>query len=224
MRRLIRLALQTNLYFIRHAEGIANVSGRILDQCEGSGLTTRGIHQAQQLRQRLRVTGEIQTDVVLTSTFRRALETAEILAPLWPAPVVPDDDLQELRYGVDDMLYADFNARYGAFDVRDEPARQKSPSGESWQQFAARATDAIDRIRQAYAGQSAVLVTHGGVIRALFFLVMRLDLSRLDWGRSLLDYTSITQWRHEATDTGARWSLLRWNDAAHLRLVEVAPT
>ena len=198
---------------------MTNISDRILDQCEGSGLTPRGIQQVQQLQQRLRITGEIPANVIVTSTFRRALETAHLLASLWPVPVVLDDDLQELRYGVDDMLGADFNAQYGAFSVRDEPTRQKSPSGESWQQFAARATSAIDRIRETYAGQNVVLVTHGGVIRALFFLVMRLDLSRADWGRSLLDYTSITHWRYEQTDTGARWSLLRWNDAAHLHLV-----
>jgi probable phosphoglycerate mutase len=216
------LARQTNLYFIRHGEGMANISGRILDRCEGSGLTPRGIQQVQQLQQRLRVTGEIQADVIVTSTFRRALETAEILAPLWPVPVVLDDDLQELRYGVDDMLYADFNAHYGVFDVRDEPARQKSPSGESWQQFTTRATRAIDRIRQTYAGRNVVLITHGGVIRSLLFLVFRHDLSRPDWGRSSLDCTSITQWRHEQTNSGARWSLLCWNDAAHLRLVGLA--
>jgi 2,3-bisphosphoglycerate-dependent phosphoglycerate mutase len=97
------LALHTDLYFIRHGEGMANVSRRILDQCEGSGLTPLGIRQVQQLQQRLRITGEIQADVVVTSTFWRALETAQILAPLWPAPVVLDDDLQELRYGVDDI-------------------------------------------------------------------------------------------------------------------------
>jgi len=213
------LALQTNLYFIRHAEGMANVSGRILDRCEGSGLTPLGIQQARQLQQRLRMTGEIPADVIVASTFRRALETAHLLAPLWPVPVVLDDDLQELRYGVDDMPVTDFNAQYGAFDVRAEPDRHKSPNGESWQRFAARATGAIDRICQTYAGQSVVVVTHGGVIRSLFFLVLRLDLSRAYWGRSQLDYTSITQWRYEQTDTGARWSLLRWNDAAHLHLI-----
>ena len=111
------------------------------------------------------------------------------------------------------------STRYGAFNVRDEPSRQKSPRGESWQQFATRATAAIDRIRQTYAGQRVVLITHGGVIRSLLFLVFRHDLSRPDWGRSLLDYTSITHWCHEQTETGARWSLLRWNDAAHLHLV-----
>jgi len=216
------LALQTNLYFIRHAEGMANVSNRILDQCAGSGLTPRGIQQAQQLQQRLRISGEIQADIIVTSTFQRALETAHVLAPLWPVPLVLDDELQELRYGVDDMPHADFNARYGDFNMRDEPTRQKSPRGESWQQFAARTTNAIDRIRQTYAGQSVVLVTHGGVIRSLFFLVLRLDLSRADWGRLLLDYTSITHWRHEQTETGARWNLARWNDAAHLHLVGVA--
>jgi 2,3-bisphosphoglycerate-dependent phosphoglycerate mutase len=216
------LVLQTNLYFIRHGEGMANVSDRILDQCAGSGLTPRGIQQVQQLQQRLQITGEIQADVVVTSTFQRALETTHLLAPLWPVPVVLDDDLQELRYGADDMPRADFNAQYGTFNMRDEPTRQKSPRGESWQQFATRATHAIDRVRQTYAGQTVVLVTHGGVIRSLFFLVLHLDLSRADWGRSLLDYTSITHWRHEQTDARARWSLLRWNDAAHLHLVALA--
>jgi broad specificity phosphatase PhoE len=213
------LAPQTNLYFIRHGEGMINVSDRILDQCAGSGLTLRGVEQARQLCERLRISGEIRADVIVTSTFLRALETAQFLASLWSVPVVLDDDLQELRYGVDDMPGADFTARYGAFNVRDEPMRQKSPQGESWQQFAARATRAVERICETHAGQSVVLVPHGGVIRALLFLVFRHDLSRPDWGRSLLDYTSITHWRHEQMDTGARWRLERWNDAAHLRLV-----
>jgi probable phosphoglycerate mutase len=213
------LVLETNLYFIRHGEGTANVSRRILDQCAGSGLTPRGVQQVQQLQHRLRITGEIQPDVIVTSTFLRARETADLLAPLWSAPLVLHDDLQELRYGVDDVSHAEFSLQYGAFNVRDEPTRQKSPGGESWQQFAARATSAIDRMCQTYAGQTVILVTHGGVIRTLLFLVFRHDLSRPDWGRSLLDYTSITHWRHERTEAGTRWSLLRWNDAAHLRLV-----
>jgi 2,3-bisphosphoglycerate-dependent phosphoglycerate mutase len=214
--------IRTTLSFIRHGEGMANSTHRILDQCAGSGLTPQGIQQVHQLQQRLRITDEIQADAIVTSTFHRAHETAQILAPLWSVPLVLDDDLQELRYGVDDMTYADFNAHYGAFNVRDAPNRQKSPRGESWQQFTARATHAVERIRQTYAGQRVVLVTHGGVIRALLFLVLRLDLSRADWGRSQLDYTSITQWHHEQTETGARWSLLRWNDAAHLHLVPLA--
>ena len=168
-----RAMLQTNLYFIRHAEGMTNVSARILDQCAGSGLTPRGIQQAQQLQQRFFMSGEIQPNVIVTSTFQRALETAHLLVPVWAVPLVLDDELQELRYGVDDMARADFDAHYGSFNVRDEPMQQKSPMGESWQQFATRATQAIDRIRQTYAGQSVVLVTHGGVIRSLFFLVLR---------------------------------------------------
>jgi len=138
---------------------------------------------------------------------------------MWSVPVALDDDLQELRYGVDNMSGADFTAHYGAFNVRDEPTRQKSPGGESWQQFAARATRAIDRICHTAAGQTVVLVTHGGVIRVLLFSVFRHDLSRPDWGRSLLDYTSITHWRYEQTERGKCWSLLRWNDAAHLHLI-----
>ncbi len=222
-RKGISLALQTNLYFILHGEGMTNISNRILDQCVGSGLTPRGVQQVQQLHERLRITDEIHADAVVTSSFQRALETAQLLAPLWLAPIVVDNDLQELRYGEDDMLYADFHAHYGSFNVRDQPERQKSPRGESWQQFAARATGAIDRIRETYAGQRVVLVTHGGVIRALFYRVLRLDLSRADWGHSRLEYTSITHWCHEQTDTSARWSLLCWNDAAHLYFIRLAP-
>src|SRR4051794_35455196 len=105
--RLFRVAHQTNLYFIRHGEGMTNISKHILDQCAGSGLTPRGIQQVQQLQQRLRITGEIQADVIVTSTFHRALETAQLLASLWPIPLVLDDDLQELRYGVDDISHVD---------------------------------------------------------------------------------------------------------------------
>src|SRR5215213_9405042 len=69
LRRLFIVPLQTNLYFIRHGEGMANISERILDQCAGSGLTPCGVQQVQQLQQRLRITGEIQADVIVTSTF-----------------------------------------------------------------------------------------------------------------------------------------------------------
>lgn len=218
------MAIQTDLFFIRHGEGMTNISNRILDCCAGSGLTPHGMEQVQQLQQRLRITGEIQAHAIVTSTFQRALETAQLLAPLWQLRLVPDDGLQELRWGADGMDRADFAARYGTFDIRDDLTRQRSPHGESWQQFSERATGAIDRICQAYAGQTVVVVTHGGVIRSLLFLVFRHDLTRADWGRSLLDYTSITHWRHEQIGTGARWSLLRWNDAAHLHLVRVAAT
>jgi 2,3-bisphosphoglycerate-dependent phosphoglycerate mutase len=80
------LETQTNLYFIRHGEGMTNIFNRILDQGVGSGLTARGIQQVQQLQQRLRITGEIQADAIVTSTFRRALETDQLLAPLWSVP------------------------------------------------------------------------------------------------------------------------------------------
>jgi probable phosphoglycerate mutase len=218
------MLIRTDLYFIRHGEGGANISNRILDRCDGSGLTPRGIRQVQQLQQRLRTTSEIQADVIVSSTFWRALETAHLLASIWQLSVQPDDGLQELRWGADNIDRADFARFYGAFDIRDDLARQRSPNGESWHQFSQRATSAIDCICQLYKGQTVLLVTHGGVIRALLFLVFRHDLSRADWGRSQLDYTSITHWCHEQTDSGARWSLMRWNDAAHLHLVAQGAT
>src|SRR6185437_13930239 len=97
----------TRLHFIRHGEAHSNVphEGRVVSGMRGDhGLTPRGVAQVERLRDRLLATGELASEVVLASSLPRAWQTAEILAPVWDLPIVPDDELHELRPGESDGL------------------------------------------------------------------------------------------------------------------------
>ena len=127
---------RTRLHLIRHGEAYSNIryEGKVVSGMKGDkGLTPLGVTQVERLRDRLLATGELATDVVLASTLPRARQTAEILAPVWEAPIISDDDLHELRPGEADGLLRDVaRERYGKMDFRQQPYHPKSPGGETW--------------------------------------------------------------------------------------------
>src|SRR5712692_9494422 len=84
----------THLYLIRHAE-MSPMKGFLRDE----GLSPLGRLQAERLRDRLAATQEIKADVLISSTFLRARQTAEIIAPALDLVPLPDDDIQEMRPG-----------------------------------------------------------------------------------------------------------------------------
>jgi broad specificity phosphatase PhoE len=106
-------------------------------------------------------------DAVVASPLRRSWEAAAIVAP--GAPVRIDDDLREIHFGRwegltaeeieerDLVLYREWRARKPDFEY---------PGGERRADFRARVWRAFERI-DASAAQSALLVTHRGVIRTL---------------------------------------------------------
>ena len=71
----------TRLVLIRHGESVSTVERRIGGVRTCGGLSPLGRKQAEALAARLARTGEIQADVLVASTMRRAVETAEIIAP-----------------------------------------------------------------------------------------------------------------------------------------------
>ena len=149
----------SRLILVRHAEPTEDARGR----CYGTldlELSARGRAQASALAERL---AWEQFDCVYSSPRRRALQTAAALA----YPVVPDERLCELDFG-------DFEGRAYEEIERDEPAlfaqwmdaptTVRFPNGESYADLRARTTAALDDVRARV--ESAIVVTHGGVIRA----------------------------------------------------------
>src|SRR5215472_10904646 len=126
----------TDLYLIRHGEAL----GAILDIIGDTELSPLGIVQVERLRDRLAATGEIAADVLISSTFTRARQTAEIIAPALELPIVFDDEVQELRDGAaDGMPIDEYRAKFGEVNFRETPFRRAAPNGESWGEFAFRA-------------------------------------------------------------------------------------
>ena len=83
----------THLFLIRHGQHI----GAVQDNIGDTELSPLGVKQAERLRDRLSATGEIRADVLVSSTFRRAKQTAEIIAPALGLPIIFDDEVQEWR-------------------------------------------------------------------------------------------------------------------------------
>lgn len=209
----------TNLYLIRHGESVPNVTPIVGGMLGDAGLTPRGREQAALLEQRLRL-GEILADVLYTSTLPRAVETATYVARALGMEARHDDTWHELRPGEADGIPIDeWKMRYGGdeFLTGADPFRPFSPGGESWGAFLLRVGSAIRATVARHLGQTIVVVCHGGVLEGAFYHAFGLGptSTRVHF---VPHNASITQWRYHHPETGAApyWTLVTYNDAAHL--------
>ncbi len=204
----------TQLYLIRHAEAMAAIKGFIGD----GGLSPLGIMQAERLRDRLAASKEIKADVFIASTFPRARQTAEIIAPALDAPLTFDDAIQEFRPGkAEGMPVEMFRKTYGEPDYEDDPYRLIAPGGENWGQFMLRVGTALDRITREHEGKTILLVCHGGVIDGAFLYFFKVSAWTLPPTRFYTRNTSITHWQQIPSEKHEmHWHLIKYNDAFHL--------
>jgi probable phosphoglycerate mutase len=214
----------TNLYLIRHGEAVCNVDGTLAGMRSDVGLTELGVLQAQRLRDRLAATGEIVADALIASTLPRARQTAEVIAPALGLPIIADDDAQELRPGeADGLNIKDFLERYGPFsDFREDPYQPFSPGGESWGGFISRVGNFLYRVIREHAGESVVVVCHGGVIDASLLIGLGVGATAPAPGQFHTRNTSITHWERERINGVETWRLNRYNDNLHARDIGAA--
>lgn len=206
----------SRVVLVRHGQADCNVNGVIGGMQGCTGLTNLGVAQVASLADRLAATGELDdVAAVWSSVLRRARQSAEILLPSLGAPATlairEDCGLCELHPGeADGLTWSELDHRYGIVDFDQEPERPVAPGGESWNGFVVRAAEGLDRVVAAHPGQRVVVVCHAGVIAASLLV----HLARPGTGRLVLStlHASMTEWQVH----GGRWTLLRYNDAAHL--------
>lgn len=153
----------SRLVLVRHCEPQDDARGL----CYGSldiGLSAAGRDHAARVARELAALGY---DAVYTSPRVRALDTAAPIAAARELTPMVEDDLREIDFGeLEGRSYDEIAARdpelYRAW--METPTRVTFPGGESFADVKARALAAYDRIRAAH--DAAVVVTHGGVVRA----------------------------------------------------------
>jgi len=208
----------TQLFLIRHGEAVSNVQPIVGGMRGDTGLTPRGVAQAERLRDRLASTGEVAADVLISSTLPRARETAEIIAPALGLPIIWDDEVQEMRPGVaDGMSLDDFREKFGIPSTEREPFRPLAPGGENWGQFMLRVGTTLERITREYEGKTIVLVCHGGIIDGSLLYFFRMSALTVPPVQMYTRNTSITHWQKVRIEgKAARWRLMKYNDVFHL--------
>lgn len=213
------------IVLVRHGEAQAALDGVVAGfSCKG--LSDEGRRQAALLRDRLARTGEIQADALYASVLRRAVETAEIIAPaLGVADVAEDCDLCEIHAGeADGLSWEDAIARYGHFDFSLDPGTPWAPGGESWVEFVERVGARLERFAAEHAGETVVVACHGGVVDASLVYLLGMDRRRFPEVTLYTINTSLTEWQWLPASEGTgwafeqrpRWRLVRYNDASHL--------
>lgn len=212
----------TRIVLVRHGEAQCHVD-QVVGGLKGcTGLSDLGRRQAIALRDRLAAGGELAgAHVLYASTLPRAVETAQLIAPALAGrggdPVVhQDEDLCELHPGeADGITWEDFRAQYtwpGGWDT--SFYRPMAPGAESWALFSARVGGVLTRLAADHAGQTVVVACHGGVIENSFRALGQLSLNPQFLLR--IENTSVTEWERPPGTDERRWTLVRFNDAAHL--------
>jgi len=200
----------TEIILIRHGETEWNLSGRWQGHAD-SALSRRGIAQAEALALRMR---SEPVEAVYVSDLERALHTARLVGKPSGWESLPMKELRERDLGVlegltTDEMKADQPNVYQAFQT--EGPDYQPPGGESFRQFYERCSEVIERLAAKHPGQKIAVVTHGGVLGALFRKVLNLGVETER--NFLLLNCSINR----IQKTSDHWSLISWGDVAHLQ-------
>jgi 2,3-bisphosphoglycerate-dependent phosphoglycerate mutase len=208
----------TRLILIRHGESKVTVRRVIGGYRTCDGLSPLGVEQTARLAGRLSETREIGADVVISSNFVRARETAEALLPaLGVITMETDAAFGEHDPGpdIDGMTFQSYVDRFGSPDWSGDPHVDVFPGGETTAQFHLRVGAGLSRLVAERCGSTIVIVCHGGVIDAIFRQLLRAPSTG---GFELhTANTSITEF--VAARSGmppSTWRLVRYNDASHL--------
>ena len=125
---------KTRIVLIRHGESNVTVQRVLGGPRTCSGLSDLGKMQAERLRDRLANTRELQCDVLYSSGYPRARETAEIIAPALSSLAINIDT----RFGehdpgpeCDGLTFAEFVRRHGSPDWGGDPHAEFFPGGET---------------------------------------------------------------------------------------------
>ncbi len=199
----------TYVIVVRHGETHWNIEGRRQGHLD-STLTEKGRAQAEALSERF--TAE-SCNAVYSSDLGRAFDTARIIAERTGHEVVADSRLRERNLGIFQGLNGDeirerFPVEYQ--EHRNGGADHAVPSGESFRQQTERNILCLEDLAQRHAGEIIMVVTHGGVLSALFrhTLAIPLDAPR----RFSFKNASVNLFKYQ----DGIWGLETWGDITHL--------
>ena len=153
---------------VRHGESQSN-RDRHFALNGDVGLTETGRHQAEE------VTGQIAAGFaparVLSSHFRRAMESAEIIARRLDLPLEVVEGIHERDLGCLKGQPWTRHRELAESDPSYDPQQDwlwRPQGGESYQDVQRRVVPRLEELRRRFTNGESVIVSHGAVMRAVF--------------------------------------------------------
>jgi probable phosphoglycerate mutase len=199
----------TRFIVVRHGETAWNAEGRIQGHLD-SPLNEEGLAQALLVCERL---ARERIDTIYCSDLGRVLQTVQPLIDHIGMEPIREARLRERHLGIfQGLTSAECQARhpedYARFHGRD--VEHVVPGGESIRQVYARVAAFFDAKAREHAGHCLAVITHGGILDALYRHVTGTPLEKL---RDFTVYNASLNWiRFE----NGHWQLDQWGDISHL--------
>ncbi|NLA58935.1 MAG: histidine phosphatase family protein [Firmicutes bacterium] len=156
----------TKIYLVRHGETQWNQAKRYQGQTD-IPLTDKGREQAQRTAERL---ADVRASFLISSDLSRALDTAAPIGKKLSLPVISCPLWRERNYGrwegltraeIQELYPQEWQAN------RENPMSTAPLGGETLAQLRERSIKALDWVLTEYQGHTGIVVSHGGLLRAL---------------------------------------------------------
>ena len=156
------------LLLVRHGESQGNRE-RVFTRSDDVPLTELGRRQARDAAERLAT--RFHARRIVSSPFRRAQDTAAIIAEVIGLPVDVEPALRERHWG--ELVGRPYGEarRHPDYDPTRYWEWRPPGDGETLAEVALRAGAVLDRIAATGDGEDVVVVSHGGVMHALWWHV-----------------------------------------------------
>lgn len=210
---LPRLSKPTTLILIRHGETEWNREGRIQGHTD-SALTAAGIAQAEACAARLgddHINHAI--DQIIASDLGRTRHTAALLNSRLQQPIHVDARLRERSFGIaEGSTYSELDSQYPEMfsRLREVDPHYAIEGAESRAQFHQRVRESIHAIAAQHVGQRVLLVTHGGVLGAIYRWLNNLSIA----SPHKIDIPNVGY--NRISTVGDEWRVEVWGDVSHL--------
>ncbi|KAF6158513.1 hypothetical protein GIB67_040027 [Kingdonia uniflora] len=201
----------SEIVVVRHGETTWNASG-IIQGCLESELNEIGWKQAVAIAERLG--GELKPAAVYSSDLKRAKNTAEMIAKACHIPeVIVVPELKERHVGsLQGLVWSEIQEKepeaYHAF-FSSQNDLEIPGGGESFDQLCDRSVAALEEIASRHKGERVVVVTHGGVLRAIYMSITR----EASAGKIMNGSVNVLHHSDE------KWLFKSWSDVSHLNEV-----
>lgn len=227
------------IWIVRHGESSGNVARDLADSGGQSRieiadrdvdvpLSELGMRQSEALAQWFADQAQSERpDVILASPYKRAVQTANIIAEKLGSrdslEIIRDERLREKEFGILDRL-----TRQGIEELHPEQAEfrrilgkfyHRPPAGESWCDVILRLRSALDTISLHHSENCVLIVAHQVVVLCLRYIFEELDeeqILTIDQDGDVAN-CGVTEYAPAANEgAGTRLHLRRYNFVAPL--------
>lgn len=202
------------IYLVRHGKDDENYRGG----WSNLGLIEEGINQSKKLSDHLyKNKDKYNINTLISSDLRRTVETINEISVKFNMPVKLCEEWREINNGIlAGMLNTEALQKYPGLYFNTLQMNERYPCGESPIEFYYRIKNAYkklcDEMINGEIGPNVMLVTHGGVIEVIYYII-----SDLDWtNKSVKLCKSSNTGIHTIEYISNEWKITDSNNTEHL--------